>query len=87
MLAVGKKAPAFNLESSEGGKVIVLYEDHIEQTRTVINATASDNRGLFQYTQPWGRFACIEYFGRMIANRVNELVGERCDAAEALKKI
>jgi hypothetical protein len=67
--------------------VIVLYEDHIEQAGTVINATASDNRGLLQHAQPRGRFARIEYFGRMIANRVNELPGERCDAAEALKKI
>src|SRR5262249_3734552 len=72
---------------SESGKVIVLYENHIEQTRTVINAAASDNRRLFQCTQPWGRFARVEYFGWMIANRVNELAGERCNAAEALKKI
>jgi hypothetical protein len=72
---------------SESGKVIVLYEDHIEQAGTVINATASDNRGLFQCAEPRGRFACVEYSGRMIANRVNELPGERCDAAKALKKI
>jgi hypothetical protein len=67
--------------------VIVLYEDHIEKARTVINAAASDNCGFFQYAQPRGRLARIEYFGRMIANRVNELAGKRCDAAEALKKI
>jgi hypothetical protein len=72
---------------SEGRKVIVLYEDHIIQARTVINATASDNRGLLQHAQSRGRLAGIEYFGRMIANRVNELAGKRCDAAEALKKI
>ena len=53
----------------------------------MINATASDNCRLFQYAQPRGRLARIEYFGRMIANRVNELAGKRCDAAEALKKI
>jgi hypothetical protein len=67
--------------------VIVLYEDHVVQARTVINATASDNRGLLQCTQPGGCFARVEYFGRMIANRVHKLAGERCDAAEALKKI
>ena len=67
--------------------MIVLYEDHIEQARTVIDATASDNRRLFQYAQPRGRLARIEYFGRMIANRVNELAGKRCDAAEPLKKV
>ena len=67
--------------------MIVLYEDHIEQPRTVINATASDNRGLFQCAQSRGSFARVEYFRRMIPNRVNELPGKRCDAAEALKKI
>ena len=72
---------------SEGGKMIVLYEDHVVQARTMIHATASDNRGLFQCAQPRGRFACVEYFGGMIADGVNELPGERCDAAEALKKI
>jgi len=53
----------------------------------VINTTASDNRRLFQYAQPRGRLARIEYFGRMVANRVNELAGKRCDAAETLKEI
>ena len=53
----------------------------------MISATASDNRRLFQRAQPGGSFARIEYFGRMIANRVNELAGKRCDAAETLKKI
>ena len=53
----------------------------------MINATASDNRRFFQYAQARGRLARIEYFGRMIANRVNELAGKRCDAAEALKEI
>src|SRR6476661_1880938 len=34
-------------QPSKSGKVIVLYEDHIEQAGTVIYAAASDNRGLF----------------------------------------
>src|SRR6478736_2773899 len=72
---------------SESCKVIVLYEDHIEQTGTVINATASDNRSLLQHAQPGGGFTRIEYLRRMIANSVDELPGERCDAAEALQKI
>src|SRR4029077_4473497 len=32
---------------AEGRKMIVLYEDHIEQAGTVIDATTSDNRRLF----------------------------------------
>src|SRR4051794_20336565 len=67
--------------------MIVFYEHHIEQAGTVINATASDNRRLLQHAQPRGRFARIEYFGRMITNRINKLPCERRDAAEALKKI
>ena len=67
--------------------MVVLYEDHIVQAGTVINAAASNNCRLLQRAQSRGGFARIEYFCRMIADRVNELPGKRCDAAEALKKI
>src|SRR5262249_52760678 len=72
---------------SGGRKMIVLYEDHIVKARTVITATAGDNRSLFKYAQPGSCFARIEYFGRMISDGVNKLAGERRDAAETLKKI
>src|SRR5262249_9468026 len=74
-------------EAPKGGEVIVLYENHVVQPGTGINATSGHNCGLFQCAQPGSCFACIEYLSRMISNRVNELAGERCDAAEALKKI
>src|SRR5262245_65999052 len=35
-------------KSPKGGQVIVLYQNHVVQPRTVINATTSQNRGLFQ---------------------------------------
>src|SRR5215831_2824799 len=71
----------------EGGKVIVLYENHIIQARSMIHAAPGNYRCLFQCAQPRSGFARIQYFGRMISNRVNELAGERRDAAETLKKI
>src|SRR5262249_51223497 len=74
-------------KSSKGRQVIVLYEYHVVQPRTVINAATSYNRGFFQNAQSRSCFASIQYFGRMIANCVNELASQRCDAAEALKKI
>ena len=67
--------------------MIVLYQNHVVQPGTMINATTSHHRGLFQHTQARSRFACIEYLGRMISHRVNELPGKRCDTTQALKKI
>src|ERR1044071_6589958 len=72
---------------SESGQMIVLYEDHVVQTGTVVNATTSRNRSLFQYANPRGRLAGIKYFGRMIADCVDKLPGKSCHAAQALKKI
>ena len=67
--------------------MVVLYEDHVVQARTVIHAATGDYGCLFQCAQPRGRFACVEYFRRMIADGVNKLAGEGCDAAEPLQKI
>jgi hypothetical protein len=74
-------------QSSERGKMIVLYQDHVVEPGTVINAATSQNRGFFQHAKPGRRFAGIKYFGRMIANRINELVSKRCNAGQALKEI
>ena len=74
-------------KTSERGEMVVLYENHVVQAKTVIHAATGDYGCLFQCAQPRGRFACVEYFRGMIADGVNKLAGERCDAAEALQKI
>src|SRR4029453_8098483 len=74
-------------KTSESGWGVLFYENHVVQPGTVINPTTSDNRGLFQHAQARSRFAGVEYLGRMISHRVNELAGKSRDTAQALKKI
>ena len=72
---------------SERGQMIVLYEHHVVQAKTMINATACDHCSLFQCAQPGRGFACIQDLGRMVSNGINKLARKRCDAAETLQKI
>ncbi len=80
--SIGKTGNPF-----EGGQMIVFYEHHVVQAKTMINATTSDYWSLFQCAQARGGFARIQYLGRIISDSVDEFAREGCDAAEALQKI
>ena len=67
--------------------MIILHQNHVVQTRTVVHAAASEYRGLFQCAQSSGRLACVQYFCGMTSDGIHELPRQRCDAAEVLKKI
>src|SRR5439155_11459718 len=67
--------------------MIVLYQNHVVQTRAVVYAATGAYRGLLQCAQPRRRLASIQYFGRMISDRIHGLACQRCHTAKALQKI
>src|SRR4029077_12308595 len=72
---------------SKSRQVIVLYEHHVVQAKTMIHAAACDHCCLFQRPHSGRGLACIQNLGWMVSNGINKLARKGRDAAETLQKI
>src|SRR5262245_40257410 len=61
-------------ESVAREEVIILYQDHIEETKPMIGPTPRPDCRLFEFAQARGGLARVEKFGPLRSGRFNKLV-------------